>query len=373
MMVVKKIIRILFLLLALTLLPQVVFASGDEVEGYTKLLIPIPVCNQELLTSGGIFCDGRGWTTHMKDIPALINTYFTFVVTAGIVIFAFTAILSGFQMLMSSLNFIQVKKVTTRLKQSASGLIALMFIWVVLYQINPALTDIKISKIEEVQNIGCCQLKDQKQYYWMKDVADGDEIKYQCDAGDVIVEESKCSAIVEPYTESEEDIPMTPTPLPTMSVIVGPNIENPGNHTASLDNINSIVKAAATTYQESITLHVTSGYRTWEEQQRKKAENCPPGATKSSQCNPPTAINYSSHNSGTAVDLWGFQNNKQCIMQKQCNTNDPASDPCRKNKCQAAVIRAMQAQGFCNLSSEAWHFEKPHKSPGCKIMPDYSQ
>ena len=141
--------------------------------------------------------------------------------------------------------------------------------------------------------------------------------------------------------------------------------------------------------EQGIKLEVTSAYRSPETQRNLIRKNCtyrvatdqhqignacdPEDNPKSCVCHPPTCkmINgiYSCpHLSGHAIDIWGYKNGQQCISQERCSSN-PSEDACRQNECQKAVIQAMISQGFCNLSSEAWHFESPKMSSACTTNP----
>lgn len=127
---------------------------------------------------------------------------------------------------------------------------------------------------------------------------------------------------------------------------------------------------------KKISLYIASGVRTVEKQKALIAKNCtnPPGSATCAPKKPsgvPTCILKDNdpkncpHTTGRAVDVWGKMNGKQCVMQAQCLSN-PDSDPCRKDLCQAELIKAMREIGkFCNIRIEAWHFEKPGMSRNC--------
>jgi D-alanyl-D-alanine dipeptidase len=137
--------------------------------------------------------------------------------------------------------------------------------------------------------------------------------------------------------------------------------------------------AAESLKSQGISLYIASGLRTKEKQLQLIAENCQNQPGDPNGCNPkpnkPTTcilkdmkLENCPHTTGKAVDVWGKIRGSQCVMQKNCS-KDSNTDACRKDPCQAAVIEAMRAQGFCNLSIEAWHFELPQmscKQPGSK-------
>ncbi|MFA5175539.1 MAG: hypothetical protein WC430_03955 [Patescibacteria group bacterium] len=148
-----------------------------------------------------------------------------------------------------------------------------------------------------------------------------------------------------------------------------------------------IQNAAKALKEKGIEMEITSAYREPETQRNLIRKNCtyrtttnkhqigdscdPDDNPQSCTCRPPTCkmINgtYSCpHLSGHAIDIWGAKNGQQCVSQSRCSSN-PSKDICRQNECQSAVIQAMLDQGFCNLSSEAWHFENPPMSSTCTI------
>lgn len=125
---------------------------------------------------------------------------------------------------------------------------------------------------------------------------------------------------------------------------------------------------------KNIVLEITSGYRTMAYQMQLAKENCTDLSNPSS-CSPLTCIPKNDdpttcpHTIEQAVDAWGSQSGAQCITQAACKgsafPNDNVNDPCRANSCQAEVIAAFRAHGFCSLNKEAWHFEQPQKSTNC--------
>lgn len=158
-------------------------------------------------------------------------------------------------------------------------------------------------------------------------------------------------------------------------VASGDNILNPQNQKISKELLSAVLEAARSLKTQGIQLAITSGIRDINKQIELIKINCqnPPGSTS---CNarpgkPPTCILRNNdpkncpHTTGRAIDAWGFKDGQQCVKMKECKT-DKNSDPCHANPCQAAVITAMKQAGFCNLNSEAWHFEKPKMSGNCE-------
>lgn len=144
-----------------------------------------------------------------------------------------------------------------------------------------------------------------------------------------------------------------------------------GQRPVSASMLPALQAAADALEDQDIALLITSGYRSEQSQRDQIADNCqnPPG---SSTCNPKPGKAVACmlrngpkscpHTTGRAVDAWGWQDGHQCIRKDACVKD---KDACRALPCQAAVIAAMRAQGFCNLASEPWHFEKPKMSSNC--------
>ncbi|EKD58957.1 MAG: hypothetical protein ACD_56C00020G0012, partial [uncultured bacterium] len=112
---------------------------------------------------------------------------------------------------------------------------------------------------------------------------------------------------------------------------------------------------------------VTSGLRSVEEQKAQIIANCggfpPTRACYPSTCllkNGPTSC---PHTTGRAADIWALNSSgTQAISRDQCLRNLSA---CFNNPYQKALIAGMKAEGFCVLSIEPWHFEKPKMSSTC--------
>ncbi len=120
--------------------------------------------------------------------------------------------------------------------------------------------------------------------------------------------------------------------------------------------------------QESgVNAIVTSGLRSLQKQQDLIRKNCG-GFPATRTCAPPTCLLKNGpescpHTTGRAVDIWATnESGQQAIMQKACMSNISA---CFENPYQKKLIAAMKAKGFCVLSSEPWHFEKPKMSSRC--------
>ncbi|OGH80908.1 MAG: hypothetical protein A3I29_03370 [Candidatus Magasanikbacteria bacterium RIFCSPLOWO2_02_FULL_44_11] len=177
---------------------------------------------------------------------------------------------------------------------------------------------------------------------------------------------------IEPPTiEYEPDSVEGGTVAKTVSV-AGTNLRSGARVTVAEEFVLPLQLAAIELTKQSVLLYITSGFRSIQSQIEQIKDNClnPPG---SKTCNhkpgkPNTCILQNKdptkcpHTTGRAIDAWGFRNGEQCISRAECIKN---MVKCRENECQAAVIAEMRRQGFCNIPSEAWHFEKPAMSANC--------
>lgn len=112
---------------------------------------------------------------------------------------------------------------------------------------------------------------------------------------------------------------------------------------------------------------VTSGLRTEEKQKELIVQNCG-GFPATKTCSPATCLlkdgpTSCPHTTGNAADIWALTpGGGQAMTQAQCMANINA---CKNNQYQKELIAGMRAEGFCVLSSEPWHFEKPKMSKSC--------
>jgi len=146
------------------------------------------------------------------------------------------------------------------------------------------------------------------------------------------------------------------------------------NITIAKELFEPLKKAAQIAKTNGIQLLVTSGYRSLSKQLELIQQNCSNPPADTGTCTPkpgrvPTCMLKQNaarcpHTTGKAIDVWGMLNFQQCILQKDCQTN-PQSDPCRRDPCQAIILSAMKQADFCNISKEAWHFERPPMSRNC--------
>lgn len=273
------------------------------------------------------------------SIPYLgdyIASVYHFAIIAASLVAVVMIILNGFRIAVSAGG----ENKAIGIKNVGRALIGLFLLWssyALLYTINPNLTNFKSVKV-----------------------------KY-----------------VPPHTiEEEEEFSPSAGGTATTADLKTPSINNivvaPGVQVSS-NLLDPLQAAASALMSQGYSLYVSSGYRSLDSQIALITQNCqnPPG---SATCNPkpgrpltcilkgynPDGSNPGSgcpHTTGKAVDVWGMKDGAQCVSQRNCQKN--ASDVCHTNPCQAAVIAAMRAAGFCNLDSEAWHFEQPQMSSAC--------
>ncbi|MEK7624813.1 MAG: hypothetical protein AAB467_00510 [Patescibacteria group bacterium] len=273
--------------------------------------------------------DSEGYI-HLTSLSEYLAAVYKFAIAAASIVAAIMIVIGGFRITVSAGG--EQKNVGK--KNITQALIGLMILWssyFLFYTINPELVQFKALKI----------------YY-----------------------------IPQPPDEDEEDITgATATSEAGLSTVTGDNLRsNNGVRVDSATVLPALITAAASLKSQGILLYVADGYRSLEQQKALIEKNCQ-NAVGSTSCNPKpgrpqTCILKDNdpkncpHTTGRAVDVWGKKDGVQCILQKNCTSNS-ASDPCRKDPCQAAVIKAMKDATFCSLSIEAWHFEKPKMSGSC--------
>lgn len=221
----------------------------------------------------------------------------------------------------------EIGKAKDRIGNAITGFVLLLFVYVILFTVNPNLTVFPNIQLTAVP----------------------------------------------PAPEEYEDDSISGASVATTFATPGEsNVSGPAKTKVPSDLTADVDTAAKQMARSGYGLSISSSLRTVEEQTALIYKNCqnPPG---SSTCNPkpgrPTTCILKDndpancpHTTGRALDVWGTKDGGQCIMQDDCMDNKTA---CRANACQAAAIAAMKAAGFCNLASEPWHFEKPKMSSNC--------
>lgn len=300
----------------------------------SKLLTPILSVDIPTVTfSDAIFTEEEGRryisVNYLGDYVAGVYTYLLgFATTIAIVMI----MVSGLQWALGGASPEAIGKAKSRVKNATTGLVLLLGTYLILFTVNPELVALTFPELQIVENEGLYE------------------------------------------NEAESVSGTVATSFGTPS---GSNISGAAINLVPSDRVADIEAVAMKLLSQGYGLSITSGYRSLEEQKRQIAKKCknPPG---SATCDPKDGKTVACilqdndpancpHTTGYALDIWGTEagSTAQCITQSQCQPSLGASDPCRLNECQAALITAMKEQGFCNLSSEAWHFEKPHMSTRC--------
>jgi len=222
-----------------------------------------------------------------------------------------------------------VGKAKERIKNAVIGLVLLLSTYSILYLVNPQLVSLETPTLTN--------------------------IKFEAIDG-----------------EESEDDSVTGTVATSLSTASGSNITGGGVSSIPDELATDIEAAAATMADKGYGIAISSSYRSVEKQKALIAKNCQNPAG-SATCNPkpgrPTTCILRNndpancpHTTGRALDIWGTKGGAQCLSQDECLAD---RDACREDDCQGTLIDAMRAEGFCNLRSEPWHFEKPKMSSTC--------
>ena len=349
--------------------------SADEEKciadnGLIRLQVPILGCDAAARDAKEICCTADNTQIiATKDAPNYISGIFRSGISLIAILAVGAMVLGGVMYLTSRGNPDYVSQAKTLIKNSLMSIALLIFSYTILNQIDPRLTKLNISSIENIQAIKCCQLAEKEEYYFQSKL-DADK-KYICNSDqDKVVSNSFCSNVA----ESEEEITGFGAATPDNLVeIEGDNIiDKSDSHLTSPEILAFVLHVAEDLKAQGIQAWVTSSWRSQAQQDALIAKYCPPanGLTwsdprRSSDCVPAVALKVSAHSTGNAIDIWGAKNGVQCIAQAKCNA-DPSQDACRQDPCQKAVIDTMKKWQFCVLDIEAWHFEYPPVSSTCR-------
>jgi hypothetical protein len=267
--------------------------------------------------------DSQGFI-HVDYLPQYLAAIYSFSMIAASMVAVVIIILNGFRIAVSA-GGEEKNKGIQNVTKAVTGLFLLWSSYALFYTINPALTQFKAMSVKYVEPVPI---------------------------------ESE-----EPFSENPQDV------ATMLSSPIGTNIQYANGVQVSDTLLPNLKTAAASLINQNIVLYVSSGIRDLEKQKSLIKQNCTdPNDPKT--CSPPTCMLKNGdpkncpHTTGKAVDVWGYQGGKQCKLQKECSSN-PDIDACRKDPCQKAIIDAMKSSGFCNLRSEAWHFELPKMSGSC--------
>lgn len=350
------------LLLSLFLFSYCIFPL-DVVAQTIPLNVPIPSAD------GGVLA--------VSGITQYVSVIFEFAVVFLAVLLTTTMVIAGFLYLASAGVPGKVAFAKELIKKTALSLIFLLFSVVFINLINPNLSTLTLSDelITVIKPRLCCK-SPQNAYLW----AEGEcPNGYQQES-----EELQCVLNSIGAVENEEEINLPPadtTGFVTLKnqhtrIHLASDVSDPRVSPTMLSQL----RIAATKLPVGTDMLVTGAFRTKETQEALIKKNCPKGATRSSQCNPATALTTSAHMTGRAIDVWGYKDGKQCLYPQEthCPSNDPVKQKnCRLDPCQRAVIEAMFDSGFCLLSNEAWHFELLVNGKGvssnCKLKADFPE
>ncbi|MBU0646561.1 D-alanyl-D-alanine carboxypeptidase family protein [Patescibacteria group bacterium] len=226
----------------------------------------------------------------------------------------------------------------TRISNAVIGFVLLLGTYAILYTVNPELTLLRPVIVQQV-----------------------------------------ASAPGLPFGEGEENSISGLAPPADLRNAAGANILNPkpAGSLITQEAAQAVEQAAGNLNGKNYGLYISSGFRSVEKQIALIRQNCqnePGSATCNRKPNRPSTCILKNldpkncpHTTARAVDIWAAEKYEDkwipCISQKECLGDLSA---CFANACQATLIAEMKAQGFCVLSSEPWHFEKPKMSTTCK-------
>jgi len=275
--------------------------------------------------------EGRRYLSvnYLGDYISGVYTYILgFATTIAIVMI----MVSGLQWALGGTSAEAIGKAKTRIKNAVTGLVLLLSTYVILFTVNPNLINLQFPELQIIESDG--------------------------------------------IHENENDV-VNGSVATSFGTPSSSNVYGKAKNLVPTELVPDIEAVAKKLEEQGYGMTITSGYRSLKEQKRQISLKCknPPG---SATCDPIDGKTVACilkdnnpancpHTTGRALDIWGteFGSSSQCITQSRCSPSAGASDPCRLNECQAALITAMKEQGFCNLSSEAWHFEKPKMSTKC--------
>ncbi|HOW60519.1 MAG TPA: hypothetical protein P5548_01690 [Candidatus Moranbacteria bacterium] len=255
----------------------------------------------------------------VESFPDLILAIYKFGIWTVGIAGLFMITIGGFWYMTSAGNTARAETAKQLIADSLLGIVAAMSAYLIVYVINPDLTNINIAFVP------------------------------------VIIEEG---------AEDEDAISPGPTPAPTPRDIA----QSKSRNTKPLSQ--PFIEALDYANSKGVKTIVTSGIRTFEEQKALVIQNCGsyPTTKRSSQCRIPTntlkngrdSLKRCPHCVGAAADIWVAKGGAQVIYQKQC-----LKDIGNCKRIQKPLIDAMKEKGFCVLASEPWHFEKPKMSSAC--------
>jgi D-alanyl-D-alanine dipeptidase/type IV secretory pathway VirB2 component (pilin) len=299
-----------------------------------KLLTPVLSIDIPTVTFSKALITEEGGSSYVSSnfLAEYISGVYTYLLGIATTIAIVMIMISGLQWTFGGVSADTIGKAKGRIKNAATGLVLLLCTYLLLVTVNPNLIELEFPKLQLIEGEG----------------------------------------LAESEAEFVNGSVATSFGTPSSS-----NVSGGAKTLVPTDLVADIEAVAKALESQGYGLSITSGIRSLAEQKKQIALKCknPPG---SSSCNPRDGKTIACilkdnnpancpHTTGRALDIWAtkIDSSAQCISRSQCNSKLGSKDPCRLDKCQAALITAMKAQGFCNLSSEAWHFEKPKMSSNC--------
>jgi hypothetical protein len=250
-------------------------------------------------------------------------------------------IFGGFQYITSAGDSTKVGQAKETITNALIALFLVLGSYTLFYFIDPELVQFKHLKIKVVQNV---PLPDTDIYLGGEDIGSYGENLNPNKRFDIV------------------DIPLAPA-----NPLIVTNLGNGKIRDGSVPRLNSEaverLKTAAlklsTATDGQAKIQINSGFRSWDRQRQYYEANC----VGKPACDPPTCkprskggepIANCPHTSAQAIDV-------VCAGKR-------SDDPCQND-----LTKAMRDAGFCQLSTEAWHFEYPALSPKCIFSPEQSQ
>lgn len=253
-------------------------------------------------------------------IAIYIKAIYNYFVMIGGLLAVIALMIGGVVWLVSAGNTSRISEAQSWIMGSVTGIVIILSSYVLLYQINPKLIELKFLNLESIEKLEL---------------------------------ETELTAPIE-YNGNLMYPPSTWVSLPTNSNIINNGKTNP-------ELAKAIIKAAECMKKYGYKIKITSLSRTVTKQAEIYDKNYSHEPNKcgtkkenvNEACCPyPLETKLCPHTSGQAVDMWGW---------------DPAatnSDKKSKNA-QYKLQECMFATGACLLETECWHFELPKLSPIC--------
>jgi len=234
------------------------FTQAENTCIKTNNLIPlqvsIPGCDDKLLKEqtdpNRDFCcnEARTETIAVKDAPNYIAPLMRFGLIASAVLFTALLVIGGLMYMGSQGAPDYINRARKLMKNAATGIVLIIFSTMILYQINPALIALKLTKPEAILSIKCCKVATsttpaappppvqeipeyaseagsvpttlvppanttppKEEYYFQHTLkGEGGDAKYVCDGSDTVVADYLCFHMEEDYGLDDATIASLP-------------------------------------------------------------------------------------------------------------------------------------------------------------------